>query len=85
MTSLSQIRALPDQTRIWCAHEYTLNNLKFALTVDGNNLDLQTRWAQTQQLRDRGEATIPSSLGVRSRPTHFCAGINLPYNRSRKP
>ena len=34
VNSLSKLRALPDNTRIWCAHEYTLNNLKFALTVD---------------------------------------------------
>jgi hydroxyacylglutathione hydrolase len=62
--SLSKLRALPDTTRVWCAHEYTLNNLKFALTVDGSNLDLQQRFAEVREMRSRSEATIPSLLGV---------------------
>ncbi len=62
--SLSKLQALPDNTRVWCAHEYTLKNLQFALTVDGGNTDLQTRYAQVQASRSRLEATIPSILGV---------------------
>jgi hydroxyacylglutathione hydrolase len=62
--SLQQLRSLPDNTRIWCAHEYTLGNLQFALTVDGQNLDLQRRFAEVQGMRDRAEATIPTWLGV---------------------
>jgi len=62
--SLSKLQALPDNTRVWCAHEYTLKNLQFALTVDGSNTDLQTRYAQVQASRSRGDATIPSILGV---------------------
>ncbi|CAD5982353.1 Hydroxyacylglutathione hydrolase [Planktothrix rubescens NIVA-CYA 18] len=44
LTSLNQFRNLPETTRVWCAHEYTLNNLKFALTVDADNRDLQDRF-----------------------------------------
>ncbi|MBA3921648.1 MAG: hydroxyacylglutathione hydrolase [Nostocaceae cyanobacterium] len=62
--SLSKLQALPDNTRVWCAHEYTLKNLQFALSVDGSNTDLQTRYAQVQASRSRGDATIPSILGV---------------------
>jgi hydroxyacylglutathione hydrolase len=62
--SLSKIRALPDNTRVWCAHEYTLSNLKFALTVDGDNADLQRRYDEVTVARNRQEATIPSLLGV---------------------
>ncbi len=62
--SLSKLQALPDNTRVWCAHEYTLKNLQFALSVDGDNTDLQTRYAQVQASRSRGDATIPSVLGV---------------------
>ncbi len=40
VASLTKLRSLPDQTRVWCAHEYTLNNLKFALTVDPNNANI---------------------------------------------
>lgn len=69
--SLSKLRLLPDTTRIWCAHEYTLNNLKFALTVDADNIDLQQRWAQVQAARQRYEATVPSTLGLEKRTNPF--------------
>lgn len=71
VNSLSKLRALPDNTRIWCAHEYTLKNLQFALTVDAENPDLQTRFAQVQAARQRSEATVPSLLGVEKRTNPF--------------
>lgn len=69
--SLSQIRALPDQTRIWCAHEYTLNNLKFALAVDRGNAELQRRFKEVQELRSHDQATIPSMLGTEKQTNPF--------------
>ncbi len=71
LASLSKLQALPDDTRVWCAHEYTLNNLKFALTVDSNNPDLKTRFAAVQADRSRNEATIPSNLGLEKRTNPF--------------
>ena len=62
--SLSKLRNLPDNTRVWCAHEYTLKNLQFALTVDRSNQELQSRLAEVKAARSRLEATIPSMLGV---------------------
>ncbi|NEQ23287.1 MAG: hydroxyacylglutathione hydrolase [Microcoleus sp. SIO2G3] len=69
--SLNKLRALPDNTRVWCAHEYTLKNLQFALTVDKENLDLQTRYTEVQEVRRRLEATIPSQLGIEKRTNPF--------------
>ncbi|MDJ0732733.1 MAG: hydroxyacylglutathione hydrolase [Nostocaceae cyanobacterium] len=69
--SLNKLRDLPDNTRIWCAHEYTFKNLQFALTVDGNNADLQSRYQQVKLCRTQGEATIPSLLGVEKRTNPF--------------
>ncbi len=69
--SLSQIRALPDNTRVWCAHEYTLSNLKFAVSVDRQNPDLQTRFAEVQAARSRNQATIPTNLGLEKRTNPF--------------
>lgn len=69
--SLSKIRALPDNTRVWCAHEYTLKNLQFALTVDRENLDLKERFADVKQIRRQSQATIPSLLGVEKRTNPF--------------
>lgn len=64
VNSLSKLRALPDNTRVWCAHEYTLKNLQFALTVDGDNPHLQKRYDDVKAFRNRGEATVPSLLGI---------------------
>jgi hydroxyacylglutathione hydrolase len=61
--SLDQLRQLPEPTRVWCAHEYTLNNLKFALTVDGDNPDLQARYRAVETLRQAGSPTVPSTIG----------------------
>src|SRR5919199_4308055 len=69
--SLSKLRALPDNTRVWCAHEYTLKNLQFALTVDAENLDLQSRLIEVQAARQRSEATVPSLLGMEKRTNPF--------------
>lgn len=71
VNSLSKLRALPDQTRVWCAHEYTLGNLKFALTVDPQNQDLQKRAKEVEELRANNEATIPSILGVEKETNPF--------------
>lgn len=62
--SLTKIRNLPDKTRVWCAHEYTLSNLKFALTVDMENVNLQKRYQDVKAQRDKLEPTVPSILGV---------------------
>lgn len=69
--SLGKLRSLPDDTRIWCAHEYTLNNLKFALTVDSQNLALQARYEEVAALRQQAEATVPSWLSVEKQTNPF--------------
>jgi hydroxyacylglutathione hydrolase len=69
--SLSKLRALPDQTRVWCAHEYTLKNLQFALTVDPGNAALQARLEAVKAARQQAQATIPSELGVEKQTNPF--------------
>jgi hydroxyacylglutathione hydrolase len=71
LNSLAKLRQLPDQTRVWCAHEYTLSNLQFALTVDPDNRDLATRYEKVQQARSEGLATIPSLLGEEKQTNPF--------------
>ena len=61
--SLAKLRALPDDTRVYCGHEYTLANARFALTVDPGNEALKRRAAQVAAMREKGEATVPSTLG----------------------
>lgn len=62
-TSLSRLRALPDDMRVYCAHEYTQSNARFALTVETDNKQLVARSANIDAARSRGEATVPSLLG----------------------
>lgn len=69
--SLSKLQSLPDNTRVWCAHEYTLKNLQFALTIDGNNPDLKSRFTEVEAFRSRLEATVPSMLGLEKRTNPF--------------
>lgn len=61
--SLSRLAALPADTRVYCAHEYTANNLRFALMVDPDNPRLQERARRLQPLLDAGEPTVPSLIG----------------------
>jgi len=62
--SLLKLRALPADTQVFCGHEYTLSNAKFAVTVDPNNRALKERAADIAVLRDSGKPTIPTTLGV---------------------
>jgi hydroxyacylglutathione hydrolase len=71
VNSLSKIRDLPDNTRVWCAHEYTLKNLQFAMKVDGKNPELQQRFEQVKAHRSRNQATVPSLLGVEKHTNPF--------------
>ncbi len=61
--SLKKLRDLPDDTEIYCGHEYTAANIKFALTVDKDNPVLAARAAQVEQLIAEGEPTIPVTIG----------------------
>lgn len=69
--SLTKLCSLPENTRVWCAHEYTLKNLQFALSVDGGNTELQKRLDEVKTQRSQGIATVPSLLGVEKRTNPF--------------
>jgi hydroxyacylglutathione hydrolase len=61
-SSLQRIAALPNETRIWSGHEYTLSNAKFAISVDGTNEALKTRYAAIEKLRAADKLTVPTTL-----------------------
>lgn len=63
-TSLMRLAALPDTTRVFCTHEYTLSNLRFALAVDGDNNALVERSVVEQERRTRDVPTLPSSIAL---------------------
>jgi hydroxyacylglutathione hydrolase len=62
LKSLDRLAALPQDTRVCPAHEYTLSNLKFALTVDPDNAELNAYHLVCTQLRQQGQPTLPASL-----------------------
>ena len=62
--SLSKILALPDETKIYCAHEYTLDNAKFCKSIEPDNASLLERIINAQALREKGLPTLPTTLGL---------------------
>lgn len=60
--SLQKLKALPPDTRVYCAHEYSETNGRFATTVDPNNRALQEKMLKIRQLRQQGLSTVPSTI-----------------------
>src|SRR5690606_28220624 len=62
-SSLQKFLALPDHARVYCAHEYTESNARFAVTVEPGNTALQQRYEAIRAARAKGQPTVPSLLG----------------------
>jgi len=62
--NMQRLAALPDDTQIYCAHEYTLANGRFALGVEPDNVALKQRMEAVEAARARGEPTVPTSIGA---------------------
>ena len=84
--SLDKLRHLPGETRIYCGHEYTAANARFAVSIDPDNEALRRREGAVGALRGRGEPTIPSTMGeeraanpfLRADDPGLAAAIGLP-------
>jgi hydroxyacylglutathione hydrolase len=74
--SLLKLRDLPDETNVYCAHEYTSSNADFALTIEPENEDLKRRADEVFRLRKNGKSTVPSSLGEEKRVNPFLRADN---------
>ena len=62
-SSLSKLAKLPPETKLYCGHEYTDKNCQFALTIEPENDALRARAAEAAALTEKGEATLPSTIG----------------------
>jgi hydroxyacylglutathione hydrolase len=90
LAALDQLSALPLHTKVYCGHEYTVNNLRFALDVEPENLQLQQRLKAAMLLRERNEPTVPSTIAeelatnpfLRTRQPHVIAAIEAHWQRS---
>ncbi len=69
--SLSKLRALPDSTLVYCTHEYTEANLKFAIAVEPENDDIKARMADVADLRAQGQPSLPTQIGLEKRVNPF--------------
>ncbi len=69
--SLSKLAELPQDTRLYCGHEYTLPNLLFAQMVEPENADIKIRIEKTRKLREKGLATVPAVMAMELQTNPF--------------
>jgi hydroxyacylglutathione hydrolase len=79
LASLKALSTLPDSTRVYCGHEYTLANLRFAAHVEPKNSDIQQRTVDTAKMRDADQPSLPSlmSLELKTNPFLRCDQVNV--------
>lgn len=68
-------RRLPDDAVVYCGHEYTLSNARFALSVDPDNAALKERVAEVERLRAEHMATLPTTMGRSGPPIRSCGRV----------
>jgi hydroxyacylglutathione hydrolase len=74
--SLLKLRALPDDTEVFCGHEYTAANIRFCKTIEPNNSDLAARAVEVERLLADGKPTVPSMLGAEKKQNTFLRADN---------
>lgn len=75
--NMKRLETLPPDTLVYCAHEYTLSNARFAVTVEPENEALQQRFAEVQHARERGEATVPTTIGLERATNPFMRAASV--------
>ncbi len=76
--------SLPDETMVYCAHEYTLSNARFAVTVEPDNAALAARFAEVTALREQGEATVPTTIGLERATNPFLRAASVAELAARR-
>ncbi len=80
--SLLRLRALPRETAVYCGHEYTATNARFALTIEPNNLDLVARAEEVSRLRADGLPALPTTIGEEIKTNPFLRADNRRVKRA---
>lgn len=83
-SNMRKLEALGDDTAIYCAHEYTLSNGRFALTVEPDNTALMERMAKVTAMRERGEATVPTSIALERATNPFMRAASVEELAARR-
>ena len=82
--NMRKLEALGDDTAIYCAHEYTLSNARFAVTVEPDNADLAARMADVIAHRERGEATVPTTIALERATNPFMRAASVEELAARR-
>lgn len=82
--NMRKLEALPDDTNVYCAHEYTQSNGEYALVAEPDNIALQQRMAEVLQMRQRGEATVPTTIGLEKATNPFMRASSVEILASRR-
>ena len=75
-SSLKKISNFPNDTKLYCAHEYTLSNAEFALTVEPTNNDLKNYISKAKELRASGLPTVPTTVGAEKKCNPFLRAVS---------
>lgn len=75
--NMARLGALPEDTAVYCAHEYTLSNGRFSLEVEPDNAALAARMVEVEAARARGEATVPTTIGLERATNIFMRARNV--------
>lgn len=76
-TSLKRLGELPAETQVYCAHEYTLDNARFAAHVDPRNREVRKRLEEVETLRRQGRATVPTTIAIERATNPFLRALDL--------
>ncbi len=78
------LEALPDATMVYCAHEYTASNGRYALVAEPDNVAIAERMAEVAALRAKGEATVPTSIGLERATNPFMRAATIEQLAERR-
>ena len=82
--NMRKLEALGDDTAVYCAHEYTLSNGRFALTVEPDNAALVERMIKVTAMRERGEATVPTTIALERATNPFMRAASVEELAARR-
>lgn len=82
--NMRKLAELPDETAVYCAHEYTLSNARFAVTVEPENDALTARVAEVEAMRARGEATVPTTIAAEKATNPFMRAATVEEFAARR-
>ncbi len=82
--NMRALEALPGETKVYCAHEYTLSNGRYAVVAEPDNAALATRMAEVVAMRERGEATVPTTIALERATNPFMRAASVDELAARR-